>query len=216
MAKSTKAKVDGNGQPAKGGNRESTQQAALMAEIAEIKVIVGSARDRVQQAILSCGWFAMEYGNLKPMSALADATVGMHRKGIVALCERAFGVKAEKDKDTKIERFKADESFAAKRSAYKADKKAFAKEVRSLGNFWDFKPDNAFEGLDYLKMLIAAGNKVTKAAGDKNKADKVKGAEFVSKVNAFILSLQDDDADEDGGTASIEPMPEASEHAAVH
>lgn len=193
--KTTKAKTAGNEKPASGMKAVAS---ALMARIASFAAEVVTLRDKAQVLLLDCGWHAMEYGNLKPMTALIKKSEGLHRKGMIALAAAAFGVKAEKDKDTGEERIVADKAFNDFRTSYKTDKLAFAKRARGLGNYWTFAPDKAFEGIDLIKLLNAAVGKAERASKDETKKDKVKGLEHVAAVKAFLATLKTTDEDEGG------------------
>lgn len=208
--KNAKVTTDGNEQPAKAkaGNAESTAASKLIARAVALGQKVVSIRDEAQQLILDTGWHAMQYGNCKPMTAVITNVVGMDRKGMIKLMAAAFGVKAEKDSETKEERIIAGDEFANKRAAYEKDKIAFTKEVRKLGNYWTFAPDKAFEGLDLFVLLDAACAKVERAAKDDKKKDKVKHADKVAKARKLIAILKDDEAettDDEGGDDGDDP-----------
>ncbi len=214
MSKKTKATSAGNEKPA---------LRALNDRIDAFGGRVKGLREEGQALLLDTTFHAMAHGNVSPINRLIDKSEGMNRVAMVAWLEAFAHVERRKDKDGE-NKLLPSASFKQARDEFAKDKLAFAKTLRGKPKFWEFKPDRPFEGLDLVKLLISAANKVEKAGKEEGKREKVKGLDLLPKVREFIQTLSpstenDDDGSEgseDVGPITIDNTAEQQESVAVH
>ena len=194
-----KTKSDGNGQPGKANTRKAAL-AELTKRITAYGKSVITVRDAGQRLLYDAWFFALGVGdgNLQPLARTVQVSKGMAQRDMVKWCEKFLGVKGFKDKDTKAEGFKATDAFKLHQAEYKANKIKYGSKLQAEKKYWELDEKSPFEGLDLMKLVIAAANKTEKYSADPDRKDKVKHADLVPSLRKWIAEHTNED-DDDGG-----------------